>query len=134
MMYLVNLTLGKFGPCPGGGQGVYQSMWELRVGSCGHRFLAPGRPVKKDFGHSQNLKLAAPKVRKSQISRFLRSLIKQLICQKIFRKHMIRLQFFFKTNTLGLDFWQTNYSNTDQGCGSNTKPSTPILVLKYKWP
>ena len=29
---LINWHLGKFGPRPGGGQRVYQSMWELRVG------------------------------------------------------------------------------------------------------
>ena len=52
------------------------------------------------YMNSLDLSLAAQKIRKIQISRFLRSVLEQLVCQKIFRKHMIRLQFFFKTNTL----------------------------------
>ena len=59
-----------------------------------------------------DLSLAEPKIRKVLISRYLRSVLKELVYKKSLEIQMIRLQ-FFNTKSLRLGFCQTKNFNTD---------------------
>ena len=57
---------------------------------------------------SANLRLGTPKIWKNSNFRFLRSVLKYLVCQKVLRKIAVQIVVLLR-----LSFWQTDYSNTN---------------------